>query len=273
MSTANNAIVPASSTTPHKNSRKSSNISKSPHRPFNANEEDWPALEVPIPPSTPINRSQGTAKRGKTNQPSPPALPSQRKLDAFFALAKQSTLSSPPRLSSLGATCRTSLLPSVEKRSTPNKETAQDGSGKAGTACSDPPVETATATPSKLTGDSESDEDYEPPLSNIKLRPKTKRTPAKISAKKQRKTSRASVGFDAEPTEIQIVEPEEPPAAAKKVDHPFRTIVTATVRVDKVKDSLGNFIDKLANTVDFLRKQVDAAVLITSVWPIGQSHM
>lgn len=128
-------------------------------------------------------------------------------------------------------------------------------------------MDTTTSSKHTSTGDSESDEDYEPPLSNIKLRPKTTRTPAKTPTKKQRKTARASVGFDAEPTEIQIVEPEEPPAVAKKVDHPFRTIVTATVRVDKVKDSLGNFIDKLANTVDFLRKQVDSTIAIIPKTP------
>ena len=108
-----------------------------------------------------------------------------------------------------------------------------------------------------------SEDDYEPPLSNIKLRPKSKHTSNKSSAKKSRKTTRQSVEFEATPTMVNlVVEPEEAPPLPTKVDHPFRTVVTATVRVDKVKDTLTNFIDKLTKTITFLRTQVDDTIAI-----------
>ena len=258
MNSTNNAIIPASMTSTTKQSRKAADISKSPHRPFDANEEDWPALSAPVPPPTPATRSQGSSKRGKTNRLSTPEESSQRKLDAFFALAKQPIISSPPKLSSLGVTRRYSAL--TEKPSSTDGAKAPDGTRKS--TRSDPPADKDKVTPSKRSSESESDEEDELPLSNIKIRPKSTRTPSKSSTKKQRKSVRSSVVFEAEPATIQIVEPEEPPAAAKKVDHPFRTIVTATVRVDKVKDSLGNFIDKLVNTVTFLRTQVDDTIAI-----------
>jgi hypothetical protein len=75
--------------------------------------------------------------------------------------------------------------------------------------------------------------------------------------------SRQSVEFVADPKKVNVVvEPEEPPPLPKKVDHPFRTVVTATVRVDKVRDTLTNFIDKLTKTIDFLRSQVDDTIAI-----------
>ena len=128
---------------------------------------------------------------------------------------------------------------------------------------SDPPAERTTDTAVELDDDA-SEDDYEPPLSNIKLRPKSnKQNSSKSSGKKSRKSTRQSVDFEATPTMVNlVVEPEEAPPAAKKINHPFRTVVTATVRVDKVKDTLSNFIDKLTKTITFLRTQVDDTIAI-----------
>lgn len=125
----------------------------------------------------------------------------------------------------------------------------------------DPPVESEKSATKPLTTDEDND-DKPLPLSNIKLRPKSKDPTAKLPAKKQRKAHRPLVEFEVVPTKVNlVVEPEDAPPAPK-IDHPFRTVVTATVRVDKVKDTLTNFIDKLTKTIDFLRTQVDDTIAI-----------
>jgi hypothetical protein len=42
-----------------------------------------------------------------------------------------------------------------------------------------------------------------------------------------------------------------------KVDHPFRTVLQTTVRVEKVKDVLPNFTTKLLQALSFIREHVD----------------
>lgn len=268
MYTTNNALALVMATP--KLARKASDISKSPHHDFNVEVENWPSIKSTIPLTTPTSRSQGSAKRGKSNPPTSNTK-TQHKLDTFFALAKQPTILSPPKLSSLGAT-RSSASNLSEKPNNENlnntdpiMEKAPADAGKEGEkARSDPPAKENSTTPkSKKTNDiMDSDDDNEPPLSNIKLRPKSKSTPAKVSAKKSRKTPRSSVKFIAVPTVNLVVEPEEAPPLPTKIDHPFHTVVTATVWVNKVKDTFTNFIKKLTNTINFLRTQVDDTIAI-----------
>ncbi len=52
-----------------------------------------------------------------------------------------------------------------------------------------------------------------------------------------------------------------------KINHPHKTVLSTTVRVDKVKDALSNFIGKMVDTLSFLHTHVDAtiAILLKSV--------
>ena len=256
MYSTNNALALATTGTP-KSARKASDISKSPHRGFNSEEENWPELEAANPTSTPTTRSQGTAKRGKSEDGS------QRKLDKFFALAKQPSLSSPPKLSSLGSTHKNpsgirnkNLVIEVQD----NDDLASNSGGQKKLRV-DPPTD-MDKTSTKNGDNKDSNEEYEAPLSNIKLRPKSKATPAKTasSTKKPRKANRSSVGFEAPTPAVQLVDPDPP--VITKIDHPHRTVLTTTVRVDKVKDSLTNFTKKLMETIAFLRDQVDDTIAI-----------
>ena len=266
MYTTKNALVLATSAS--KSARKAADITESPHRTFNAEEENWPALMPSEPvPSTPTetSRSQRNSKRGKTSDNENTPASTQRKLHAFFELAKQPIIASPPKLASLGNTRNTSSASAKigDKDLHDNDPIIVETTGtniEGAKGREDPP---AKGKPSDSTDDKDSDEDdeYVPPLSNIKLRPKSKLTPAKSSLNKPRKQTRQTVASTGTKVNL-VVEPEEAPPLPVKIKHPFRTVVTATVRLDKVKDTLTNFVNKLMGTISFLWAQVDDTIAI-----------
>ena len=280
-----------------KTGRKSSEISESPARPEVMATEDWPAIAATTSVSQ-SERSQGNFKKGKPNQPTG----TQRKLNAFFALAQadKRKFTSPPRAraekgsnisipadvedpdatpysppstkrlpagskatveSNLATPSSVTLSPLGKARgkasndseaATPKKTTPNTGKK------SDPPTNHPATTSVDLTGNNANE--LEPIPTAVKLRPKSTKTTTPSSTK--RKSTRVSVGFSPpEPRQVQLVEPEEV-HATPKINHPHRTVLSATVRIDKVKDALSHFIGKMSDTLAFLRLHVDDTIAI-----------
>jgi hypothetical protein len=182
--------------------------------------------EVPLsPPAT--KRSSGSKRNTPTdNTPSTTLLlasiKGKKKQEPFKPMeAKQPTLleGTVPSLLSLGATrskkSQTDATQSLTKKDPPQGMTEEEFDAV--------------------------DNEIEGLLASVKVKPKSKqKEPTQSSGK--RKASR--VLFDSpEPAQVTVVEPEEAPVAPKIV-HPFKTVLTATVRVERVKDILSNFVEK-----------------------------
>ena len=106
----------------------------------------------------------------------------------------------------------------------------------------------------------EVDNEIEELLSGVKVKPKSKKQKEPVPSSGKRKASR--VLFESpEPAQVTVVEPDEAPGA-RKINHLFKTVLSTTVRVDKVKDVLSNFIEKMTNTLAFLRAHVDDTMAI-----------
>ncbi len=99
-------------------------------------------------------------------------------------------------------------------------------------------------------------------LPTVKVYPKSSKSANKPSVSKRKSARNPSVGFSpSEPKQVQLVEPEDAPPALK-LDHPYKTVLTASVRIEKVKDALDHFITKMTNTLAFLRTHVDSTMAI-----------
>lgn len=98
-------------------------------------------------------------------------------------------------------------------------------------------------------------------MTPVQVLPKSLKT-KKATSSTKRKSSRGSVGFSPpEPTRVQLVEPVDVPPTPK-LDHPYKTVLSTSVRLDKVKDPLSHFIDKMVASLAFLRTHVDSTIAI-----------
>jgi hypothetical protein len=105
-------------------------------------------------------------------------------------------------------------------------------------------------------------EEMEIELPTVKVYPKSSKSANKPSLSKRKSARNSSVGFSpSKPKQIQLVGPEDAPPAPK-LDHSYKTILTALVRIKKVKDALDHFITKMTNTLTFLRTHVDPTMAI-----------
>ena len=294
------AVIGASS----KAGRKASDISESPARQATLPATDWPVIGSDDTPGG-LSRTQGSAKKGKTSS----AEGSQRKLNAFFALANanKKTITSPtmvkthqgvlnnvkeptaviatpssppnpkrllkstprsdpynkdkpipstPSLSMLSPLGKTRGNVSIRSSSPPPGSTIQTASGKK----ADPPT---NPTPESLSNsDMDKDVEMETALPTVKVYPKSSKSAKSASSTKRKSARNLSVGFSpSEPKQVQLVEPEDAPLTPK-LDHPYKTVLTATVRIEKVKDALSHFITKMTDTLAFLRTHVDPTMAI-----------
>jgi hypothetical protein len=108
----------------------------------------------------------------------------------------------------------------------------------------------------------EDNDEMETEMSPVKVYPKSSKSTKTPASTKRKVTRKPSVGFsDHDPKLVQLVEPEEF-SPTPKIDHPYKTVLTATVRLDKVKDALSNFISKMTDTLAFLRTHVDSTIAI-----------
>jgi hypothetical protein len=67
--------------------------------------------------------------------------------------------------------------------------------------------------------------------------------------------------FPFKPKQVQLVKPKDAPPAPK-LDHPYKAVLTAPVRIEKVKDIIDHFITKMTNTLAFLCTHVDPTMAI-----------
>ena len=179
---------------------------------------------------------------------------SKRKGQEKFSLTPKTLSDSNPKVG--GSTTTDKSPPSAKPPATSGVETMgmpADPRTRWSAGKSDPPSETL------MEAQDMADEEIEGILSSIKVKPKSK-SASKTTSTKQRST-RSAVNFASPDPENVIVEPETV-VTAVKIKHPFRTVLTATVRVDKVKDTLTNFIEKLTETLTFLRTHVDSTIAI-----------
>jgi hypothetical protein len=274
---------------PANSTRKMDEITASPTRlPQPRTVVDGNKTEWPLPSES--SRTQGSTKHRKTNSGTEET-PKQSKLSSFFARVNAAASPNPPTLTPLsrtilrqtqgqvGMTTPTKSTDSPSPHSPPwtqptttSKPTQAPAGASAQTTDSLPagvkllnpptilnkalePTETATQ-------DISDEEEDEPPLSALKVREKRKPSTPKAVAtrsatKSVKSTKKASFSTDA--PGVRMVIPDDPAPLPKptKIDHPFRTVLQTTVRVEKTKDVLKDFTGKLMDALAFLRVHVD----------------
>lgn len=272
--------------------RKMDEITASPIRQpqtsavVNNNEAEW---RLPSESS----RTQGSTKHRKTNAGMEDT-PKQSKLSSFFARVNAASSPNPPNLTSLS---RASLLQTQTQvgMTTPTKRTdppslnsprraqptaipilkqvpvgasAQTiASLPAGTTLLNPNTNLHTSEAPRKIQDTTEEEEYEPPLSALKVRPKRKPATPKtgeptLAMKGGKVMKKTAFSTDAPGVRMVIPDDPAPPPKPAKINHPFRTVLQTTVRVEKTKDVLKDFTGKLLDALAFLRVHVDSTAAI-----------
>jgi hypothetical protein len=160
--------------------------------------------------------------------------------------------SSRPTLALLGKT-------RAKSSTAPSPLTSSEGAKAISGKKADPPT---TPTPVLTDFDTSDNSDMETELPTVKVFPKSSKSTKSATSVKRKSAKRLSVGFSPpDPKHVQLVEPEDVPPTPR-VDHPYKTVLTATVRIKKVKDALSHFITKMTDTLAFLRTHVDPTMAI-----------
>ncbi len=185
---------------------------------------------APTSPPTPMRLLPSAIRGTSVHEGTPPSPPSVTVLTPLGLLRSKATKEANPLAPSLAATGK--------KADPPTRPTL-------------PPVVDSTL----------DDDEMETEMTPVKVYPKSVKS-KKATSSGKRKSARGSVGFTApDPNHVQLVEPEDA-IPTPKVDHPYKTVLSTSVRLEKAKDPLSLFIGKMVDALAFLRTHVDPTIAI-----------